>query len=143
MITTIPGSGGSGGGGLFADLASVLPVPMLGEILNSVGTLNPMGGLSGGPGLLQGLADEEVPNEGLTGIFDMLGLKGRLPKGWLATGRDAAPIVGSIFGNMFAPGIGGGIGAAAGSLGSSVAFGNEGDAWKNGGLNAPTVNFIS
>jgi hypothetical protein len=147
MITNLPVSGGGQSGGFLQSLLSpleslapVLPTSMLSEILGSIDTLNPLGGLSGGPGMIQGLFDESVPNTGLTGILDMLNLKGRLPKGWLATGRDAAPIVGSAFGNVFMPGFGGPLGSAAGSIGSSIAFGNAGDSWKH--PITPTINYI-
>lgn len=103
---------------------------VLGGILNNpIGSVT--GGAGGGAGFLQGLWDEEAAKTGgFNALWEMFGLSGIMPKGTLATLRDAAPIAGSIAGNMFFPYFGGTIGSAAGNMAGGMAFGQAGDQWK-------------
>ena len=93
--------------------------------LSMIGGLGLFGGLGGGGGLLQGLFDEKNSGNGLGSLWSQLGIGGMLPKGLLATFRDASPIAGSVMGNMFLPGLGGMAGKAAGNLGSAMLFGTK------------------
>ncbi len=101
-----------------------------GLLNNPVGSV--LGGLGGNAGFLQGLWDEDAAKTGgLNSIWDFFGLSGVMPKGTLATMRDAAPIAGMVAGSVFLPYFGGPIGKAAGNMAGMMAFGQAGDAWKH------------
>ncbi len=131
MIINYEQGGQSGNNDMLGGMLSGLPLVggmsgMLNAPFGMINNLGIMGGLAGKPGAIEGLFNKDAPKTGLNGLWDFFGLSGRLPKGWIATGRDALPIAGSVIGNMFMPGFGGPIGSMAGKMGSSMLLGNEG-----------------
>lgn len=98
---------------------------LISAVPHSLFTLDPLGGIMGGPGLVEGLFEEETPDVGLNSLFSALGLKGILPQGMKSTLKDAAPWVGAGLGHIFLPGIGGKAGSMAGNLGGLLAFGGK------------------
>jgi hypothetical protein len=119
------------------DTTPQMPTGMLSQILGmmpmgqALGTFSPLGGIGGGPGMIEALFDPKTPDVGLNGIINQMGYAGALPEGWKATFKDAAPIAGSIVGNMFAPGVGGPVGAAAGTMGALDLAGGENARYNN------------
>lgn len=108
---------------------STISIPM-----GMVDSLGLMGGLSGKPGFAEGLFDENVPPSGINALWDYMGLSGQLQEtgkslGFGSPKNDlirAAPIAGSIAGNIFLPGFGGPAGNMAGKLAAAMAFGTIG-----------------
>jgi hypothetical protein len=120
--------------GIMSPISIILQGGLNLDPFSIIGGLGVFGGLNGGPGMIEGLFDEDVPAVGINGLLSGLGLSGKLGEigdraGFGSPKNDlirAAPIAGSIMGNMFAPGIGGPIGSAAGSAGAAMMLGNIG-----------------
>jgi len=114
------------------------PMSMLNMPMNMLGGLGIMGGLGNQPGMIEGLFNKDVPATGINALWDFLGMSGKLPQGWKATGMDALPLAGSIAGNMFLPYFGGMAGGAAGNLGAAMLLGRSGTSspnyWNNRGM---------